>query len=538
MQQQTSPRSLLDLDSIAAAAADIQRAKSAPPSVVQINPHSLFAFSSQPSAYASLFSGDIRTHEQFELFAETYSDQARLPPPLEFSVPLLLAPMPATPDRAVRSPVKSSVVDQQVLKQIWESPVGPSRPQPSAPASASASASPNRGSAPCRYFLQGHCSRGASCPFSHSVDSAAPVPAVEVTQPQTSASGGARRNRSRKALAGLSPQQAVPVASAAPMATLDQAVGRMHVLARDQWGCRFLQAKLDESPGNTTTVLEELFPHLPELMTDPFGNYLCQKLLERSSDAQRCAIIREVTSEIIAISLDMHGTRAVQKIIESVRTVEEAQLIRHALQSSVVPLIKDLNGNHVIQRCLHHLGAAHNQFIFDAVAAHCVEVATHRHGCCVLQRCIDYATSEQKMQLIAQISVNARTLVRDPFGNYVVQYALDQHIDAATHAILSNLAGCLGELSTQKFSSNVVEKCLRMAPPDLLAVFVAELSQLPVVTHLMSDPFGNYVIQTVLVVCEQNPPLFHMMAEAVQPVLAGLRNTPQGKRIAAKLERP
>jgi hypothetical protein len=61
-------------------------------------------------------------------------------------------------------------------------------------------------------------------------------------------------------------------------------------------------------------------------------------------------------------------------------------------------MVQDLNGNHVVQRCLHHLGPQYNQFIFDAVAADLVSVATHRHGCCVLQRCIDFASMPQKVR--------------------------------------------------------------------------------------------------------------------------------------------
>lgn len=59
------------------------------------------------------------------------------------------------------------------------------------------------------------------------------------------------------------------------------------------------------------------------------------------------------------------------------------------------------------------------QFIYNAVAANCVEVATHRHGCCVLQRCVDHASDHQRIQLVNEITYNALTLVQDPYGNYV-----------------------------------------------------------------------------------------------------------------------
>lgn len=74
---------------------------------------------------------------------------------------------------------------------------------------------------------------------------------------------------------------------------------------------------------------------------------------------------------MVKIALNQHGTRALQKMIEFISTREqvcriaptwESPLIRsqiqtiiHALQDRVVELIQDLNGNHVIQKCLNRL---------------------------------------------------------------------------------------------------------------------------------------------------------------------------------------
>jgi len=56
------------------------------------------------------------------------------------------------------------------------------------------------------------------------------------------------------------------------------------------------------------------------------------------------------------------------------------------------------------------------------------------------------------------VSYHTRSLVRDPFGNYVVQYSLDQQIESATRAVMIALFGLVAELSTQMFSSHVIEK--------------------------------------------------------------------------------
>jgi hypothetical protein len=192
--------------------------------------------------------------------------------------------------------------------------------------------------------------------------------------------------------------------------------------------------------------------------SDPFGNYLCQKLLEYADNEQRTVLIRSTAPSMVKIALNQHGTRALQKMIEFVSTDEQIQIITEALRFEVVPLIQDLNGNHVIQKCLNHLSPEKAQFIFDAVGTNCVAVGTHRHGCCVLQRCIDHASGLQKAQLVQHITMNAYTLVQDPFGNYVVQYILDLGEPAFSKPLSESFYGHVATLSRQKFSSNVVEK--------------------------------------------------------------------------------
>ncbi|PWY98181.1 ARM repeat-containing protein [Testicularia cyperi] len=317
---------------------------------------------------------------------------------------------------------------------------------------------------------------------------------------------------------------------------LEDLQGEIFALCKDQHGCRFLQKKLEESnPVHRDMIFAETFSHFSELMTDPFGNYLCQKMLEYCTDEQRNLIVESVAPELVAISLNMHGTRAVQKMIDFLSTSRQIHSIIVALSMNVVTLIKDLNGNHVIQKCLNRLGAEDNQFIYNAVAAHCVEVATHRHGCCVLQRCIDHASESQRMQLVAEITYNALTLVQDPFGNYVVQYVLDLSNPRFTDAVVRQFVGNVCLLSVQKFSSNVMEKCIRVSEPGIRKQLIEELLNRTRLEKLLRDSFANYVVQTSL---DYADPVQRMrLVECIRPILPVIRNTPYGKRIQSKLQR-
>lgn len=56
------------------------------------------------------------------------------------------------------------------------------------------------------------------------------------------------------------------------------------------------------------------------------------------------------------------------------------------------------------------------QFIFDAAVTFCVEIATHQHGCCVLQRCIDCSVGNNRDKLVKEICKHGLLLTQDPFG--------------------------------------------------------------------------------------------------------------------------
>lgn len=137
---------------------------------------------------------------------------------------------------------------------------------------------------------------------------------------------------------------------------LEHLQGEIYSLCKDQHGCRYLQKQLEAgNPEHVHLIFLETNQHVVELMTDPFGNYLCQKLLEFSTDEQRTVLINNAASSMVKIALNQHGTRALQKMIEFISTREQIHMIIIALHDRVVELIQDINGNHVIQKCLNRL---------------------------------------------------------------------------------------------------------------------------------------------------------------------------------------
>ncbi|VEU20623.1 DEKNAAC101502 [Brettanomyces naardenensis] len=331
-------------------------------------------------------------------------------------------------------------------------------------------------------------------------------------------------------------------------ASLDDFINEIYYLCKDQHGCRFLQRQLEiGGPEAATKIFNEIQLNVIELMIDPFGNYLVQKLLERVNETQRTTLVRNASTQFVRIALDPHGTRALQKLVECVSTKEESDIIVNSLSSYVVLLSRDLNGNHVVQKCLQKLPPESCNFIFDAACENCVKIAKHRHGCCVLQRCFDHGTPQQCERLSLKVGENCVELSTDPYGNYVVQYVLSmeesrlrsqndpattpntkQSIELIVNALKNNLV----KLSTHKFGSNVVEKSLRI--PTLAPTLIKQLLLEPgSPILLLHDAYGNYVLQTTLDVADDDS--FKLLSERLKPAIAEVRNTPHGRRILSKL---
>lgn len=322
----------------------------------------------------------------------------------------------------------------------------------------------------------------------------------------------------------------------------EQLESKILKFAVDQNGCRFLQKKLEDSTIDRHTVIEIIYrqiqPEIYSLVMDLFGNYLIQKIFEYLLEEQRTCLIKRCAPRFDEILLNQHGTRALQKMIENVTTQEQVELIVNNLADHVVRLIKDLNGNHVIQKCLFKFSPEYCQFIIDGICLSVDEVATHRHGCCVLQKCLDRLNHEQFVKLGHEILKNGLSLMQDPFGNYVIQFLLPRKTDMKPNfaeIIGHQIVGRLEGLSTQKFASNVVEKCLKYINNDthLRDTLVEEVLNFNSLELVLKDPYGNYVVQTALEVATGD--LRDRVIETVGSLMPYVKNTPYARKIQQKI---
>ena len=148
--------------------------------------------------------------------------------------------------------------------------------------------------------------------------------------------------------------------------------GAVVAFCLDQHGSRFIQQKL-EAP--TTSVEEkamifsEVLPRAHELMSDVFGNYVVQKLLEHGTPPQQHSVLSLLQGQLVPLSRQMYGCRVVQKALECCEPHSLVPLARE-LSGAVLECVHDQNGNHVVQKLVEVMSKAgmgdHVQFAVDA----------------------------------------------------------------------------------------------------------------------------------------------------------------------------
>ena len=307
----------------------------------------------------------------------------------------------------------------------------------------------------------------------------------------------------------------------------------IYPLAKDQAGCRFLQKKLEEEPQIATSFFyPAILPYVLPLVKDPFGNYLIQKLCYTLTPEQILQLLKILSTNILDIGANSHGTRVIQHIINFLKTPELIQYFITIIQPYVIPLLKELNGTHIIQK-FNTDYPKYSNIINKIVIDNCESLATHRHGCCVLQKYLDSPDEEMKRNLINSLIDKCLVLIIDQFGNYVMQSVLLLNDVEASNAIASKLVENAAYYSKHKYSSNVVEKCFDYCDDNARKKLINVLSKAEVMNDLIVDEHGNYVIQKVLACADLKTQ--NEMLQNIAPMINKLKTLNFGERIISRL---
>jgi hypothetical protein len=259
-------------------------------------------------------------------------------------------------------------------------------------------------------------------------------------------------------------------------------------MAKSKQGSKRLQKIIAKGEHeNIEKIVMQTAAFIPELMMDKFGNYMCQALFQTCSTQQRLMILRSLRPVLVKLATHPIGTHALQKLAVRSSHPEESAIYEAELRPHVVFLATHVHGTHVVQ--VLAAGQSTRSFVALEISTKAQELALNQLGMCVVKKCLF------SREVVHALLPHTLTLAQDAYGNYAVQELLNRWGCEFSSVIGYHLQPHIVRLSTHKFASNVVEKCIKYQP--LGQVVARTLLDAEHIGAVMSNVFGCYVLKAI-----------------------------------------
>ena len=310
--------------------------------------------------------------------------------------------------------------------------------------------------------------------------------------------------------------------------TVDAVRGNVMRLVKSHAGSRFVQQKLDaRDPAFFQLFYEEMADHVPELMVDNFSHFAIEKLIAACNDEQCLLLLQRLSPAIGVVACQKHGSFSVQALVDTLHTPAQVYTLVESMKADIMRILTHASGHFVVLRMLQRFPYQSTKFIDDAITNNVGVVATDHHGLRVFKAVLCVRRPSELTRLFKQVARMTMKLVENQYGNYSLQAVLDVAPPGVRTNIKVKMEGKYMRLSKQKFSSNVVEKCLKQSSSHWRTIIIRELTAQPAVAELLRDRYGNYVLQTALSVA--NAQQVGEIVRSITPYLASLRDNVRSK---------
>ena len=323
---------------------------------------------------------------------------------------------------------------------------------------------------------------------------------------------------------------------------------KLILMIKSQNGSKSIQKKIEEkSKEFTTKFYEQIRNNLFEIINDQYGNYVMQKFVEHCDKKIISLLLKNLyyTSNfennsknlLYEISINPYGTRALQKMLDNLSPAiseEDTNIILKFCQNNVYSMIKDINGNHVIQSIIENIkNKDYLTPIYKEVCDNIVNILKTKSGsCCVFPKILNNINDEDSDKIINCVIDNIDKLINDENANFAIQKIIKLNKNIYNNKIYNYIQDKVVKLSTQKFSSNVIETFIINIPcyKDKL---ISKLIESNSIITLLSDKFGNYIIQKSL--ANANNEDFNTIIKFIKNNAKILKQNSIGKKIYEKL---
>jgi len=191
---------------------------------------------------------------------------------------------------------------------------------------------------------------------------------------------------------------------------IDRFVGHVHEFATHAYGCRVIQCIFANNAKRQNEILEEVVANVDALSIDQFGNYVIQHVLQTSQNkAAVASMLSVLRPKFFPYCTHKFASNVMEKVFirsdEANRTALLKQLMEPAAASEAMPRVPEMPG----------VDGRPGQPM-----SYLLMLMRDQYGNYVVQQMIDAATPKEKELMVEHVSPHVAALRRFTYGKHIV----------------------------------------------------------------------------------------------------------------------
>ena len=268
-----------------------------------------------------------------------------------------------------------------------------------------------------------------------------------------------------------------------------------------------IQKKLGKSNSECKVLLIKLLGKegLTTIMKNTYGNYFFQQMIKSSETIIISLIISYISTEFIEISKDPSGTFSVQALLNEISSIKEEQEVLNSIKGHEIEMAYNKNATYVLQKIVLLFPDIHRIYLNEIILNNFKELCLDSNGICLIKNFIKTNTLvNNKKRINDEIKKNFVVLAESPFGNYGIQYIMDNWNKNELNDIKKKIFENIYKLAVQQFSSNVVEKGIEIFDEDSREKMIKKLCFEGNFIILLKNKFGRFVLNKAINYMKKN----------------------------------
>jgi hypothetical protein len=170
-------------------------------------------------------------------------------------------------------------------------------------------------------------------------------------------------------------------------------------------------------------VGEFLKPNLVRVIMSASGHYVILKFLQRFVFPYTRFIHESIERNCVVLACDHYGLRVIKAVMDA-GPLSELNGIFKKVARGTMKIVENQYGNYVVQQVLDVAPPSICNSIKMKMEGKFVRLAKQKFSSNVVEKCLHSSTNEWKAIIIRELCSAAGKLIRDRYGNYVLQTAL------------------------------------------------------------------------------------------------------------------